>query len=119
MCAGWSGGLNCLMREEPRITRCLPAPHVAAAADTACIDVPKVALVSTLSSVSPAPPFVFRNYNLPPASEALARQIGAHAGSCKHPVWQAVRASSAASFFLEPFSCGGDKFQDGAVVANK
>ncbi|PRW58490.1 phospholipase A I isoform X1 isoform A [Chlorella sorokiniana] len=85
--------------------------------DTAVLG-PKVALVSTLSSLSPAPPFLFRTYQLPPGSEALGAQIGAHAGSCKHPVWQAVRASSAASFYLEDFTCGGDKFQDGAVTAN-
>ena len=77
----------------------------ASCADTAAFKGPKVALVSTLSSMSPAPPFVFRNYQLPLASEALAGEIGAHAGSCKHPVWQAVRASSAASFYLEDFRC--------------
>ncbi|EFN59236.1 hypothetical protein CHLNCDRAFT_138222 [Chlorella variabilis] len=86
--------------------------------DTAGLNVPSIALVSTLSSVSPAPPFVFRNYQLPPGSDTLAQQISGHAGSCKHAVWQAVRASSAASFYLEDFSCGGDKFQDGAVTAN-
>ncbi|KAL4431288.1 hypothetical protein ABPG75_006544 [Micractinium tetrahymenae] len=86
--------------------------------DTVGLDTPAVALVSTLASVTPAPPFVFRSYQLPPGSEALADQLGAHGGSCKHPVWQAVRASSAASFYLEDFSCGGDKFQDGAVTAN-
>lgn len=45
-------------------------------------------------------------------------QIHAHGGSSKHHVWQAVRASSAATYYLDDFSCGGDKFQDGAVVAN-
>lgn len=48
-------------------------------ADTAVLG-PKVALVSTLSSLSPAPPFLFRTYQLPHGSEALAAQIGAHAG---------------------------------------
>lgn len=67
---------------------------------------PSIALVSTLSSVSPAPPFVFRNYQLPPGSDTLAQQISGHAGSCKHAVWQAVRASSAASFYLEDFRWG-------------
>lgn len=46
-------------------------------ADTAVLG-PKVALVSTLSSLSPA--FLFRTYQLPHGSEALAAQIGAHAG---------------------------------------
>lgn len=38
---------------------------------------PKVALVSTLASMTPAFPFVFRNYEVPPAREALARQVRA------------------------------------------
>ena len=145
-----------------------PLTHVGTAlpADTAGLGGPKVALVSTLASVDPAPPYLFRTYQLPPGSEGLAADICGHAGSCKHPVWQAVRASSAASFYLEDFrwalgwvggwcldghaatpaacvllcrctpqnrppctapappllltppSCGGDKFQDGAVTAN-
>lgn len=37
------------------------------------------------------------------SSETQAAAIGAHNGSCRHPVWQAVRASSAASFYLEDF----------------
>jgi hypothetical protein len=62
--------------------------------DTACLDGPHVALVASLASASPAVPFVFRNYALPPGSEALAEAIHAQEGSSRHAVWQAVRASS-------------------------
>lgn len=86
--------------------------------DTACLDVPKIALVSTLASTSPAKPFVFRNYELPVALSDDREKIGYHEGSSNHAVWQAVRASSAAIYYLDDFSCGGEKFQDGAVVAN-
>lgn len=86
--------------------------------DTACLDAPKVALVATLASVTPASPFVFRNYELSPDKEVLSKEIYAAAGSSKHAVWQAVRASSAATYYLDDFTCGNDKFQDGAVTAN-
>jgi hypothetical protein len=144
-----------------RYKRCLGNAMI----DAACLDAPKVALVAALASASPAVPFVFRNYELPPGAEALRAGIAAHGGSSKHAVWQAVRASSgarcsknrgdapapdpyynpphllhpppcvlqpaslhpallppppaaAAIYYLDDFSCGGDKFQDGAVVAN-
>ncbi|KAG7672162.1 hypothetical protein KSW81_005044 [Nannochloris sp. 'desiccata'] len=86
--------------------------------DTACLDVPKIALVSTLASTSPAMPFVFRNYELPVALSGDREKMCYHKGSSNHAVWQAVRASSAAIYYLDDFTCGGDKFQDGAVVAN-
>ena len=86
--------------------------------DTAALDVPKVALVSTLASSAPATPFVFRNYELPADALLTRQKMGYHKGSSKHAVWQAVRASSAAIYYLDDFSCGGQKFQDGAVVAN-
>jgi predicted acylesterase/phospholipase RssA len=86
--------------------------------DTACLDVPKIALVSTLASTSPAMPFVFRNYELPVALSGDREKICYHNGSSNHAVWQAVRASSAAIYYLDDFTCGGEKFQDGAVVAN-
>ncbi len=63
-----------------------PPPCPLRRADTAVLG-PNVALVSTLSSLSPAPPFLFRTYQLPPGSEALAAQIGAHRGkpACRAP----------------------------------
>ena len=86
--------------------------------DTACLNAPKIALVSTLASLTPAAPFVFRNYEFPVAAAPLLAQAPAHRGSAKHEVWQAVRASSAATYYLDEFLCNGDKFQDGAVTAN-
>jgi hypothetical protein len=86
--------------------------------DTACLDVPKVALVATLASTSPAMPFVFRNYELPAALKSDREKMCYHDGSSNHAVWQAVRASSAAIYYLDDFTCNGEKFQDGAVVAN-
>ena len=37
---------------------------------------------------------------------------------CRTCCWQAVRASSAAPYYLEDFACGEDRFQDGAATAN-
>ena len=89
---GWRGrqrqrrgsGLESLQRPrqaQPGVAplRLALCPSPCRPADTAVLG-PKVALVSTLSSMSPAPPFLFRTYQLPPGSEALAAQIGAHAG---------------------------------------
>ncbi|KAG8385717.1 hypothetical protein BUALT_Bualt03G0074200 [Buddleja alternifolia] len=102
--------------------------------------IPKVFVVSTLVSVAPAQPFIFRNYQYPAGtpeissavSENLATggqgaatsgaQVGykrnAFIGSCKHHVWQAIRASSAAPYYLDDFSDGIYRWQDGAIVAN-
>jgi hypothetical protein len=122
-------------------------------------------VVSTLVSVTPATPFLFRNYELPAAAHEQAQQVigspqihqllsgtmfsaNIHlhtsmkiwlhwclvAGSClltrvrlrpafwaaspqlkvppassAHDVWQAVRASSAAPYYLDDFKCGPDR----------
>ncbi|GMH38521.1 hypothetical protein BSKO_06405 [Bryopsis sp. KO-2023] len=86
--------------------------------DSACIPCPKVFGVSTLSSVVPAVPFLFRNYEFPPEGER--RSIGKIGviGSSKYKIWQGVRASSAAPYYLDDFHVGGCRFQDGATVAN-
>lgn len=86
--------------------------------DAACLGGPKVAVVSTLTSVSPATPFLFRNYELPLEAESRARRIGASSGSSKHLVWQTIRASSAAPYYLDDFLCGEERYQDGAATAN-
>ena len=80
--------------------------------DTSALDVPKIALVSTLTSVSPAQPFIFRNY------EYSGEDVINRMGSSSNAVWEAVRASSAAIYYLDTFECRGNKFQDGALVAN-
>eukprot|EP00798_Chlamydomonas_sp_ICE-L_P003407 gene3408-13451_t len=86
--------------------------------DAASLGTSKVMVVSTLASILPASPFLFRNYELPMESEQRAKKIQACSGSSKHLVWQAIRASSAAPYYLDDFLCGEDRFQDGAACAN-
>ncbi|XP_027365229.1 phospholipase A I-like isoform X2 [Abrus precatorius] len=108
--------------------------------DSAVKNVPKVFVVSTLVSVMPAQPFIFRNYQYPAGTSEVAPAISensgisvlassttgapigfkhsAFIGSCKHQVWQAIRASSAAPYYLDDFSDDINRWQDGAIVAN-
>ncbi|XP_028762953.1 LOW QUALITY PROTEIN: phospholipase A I-like [Neltuma alba] len=108
--------------------------------DSAVKNVPKVFIASTLVSVTPAQPFVFRNYQYPAgtpevslvnsessviselSSPTIGAQVGnkrsAFFGSCKHQLWQAIRASSAAPYYLDDFSDDVNRWQDGAIVAN-
>ena len=39
-------------------------------------------------------------------------------GSCKHLLWQGVRASSAAPYYLADYGIGDERWQDGAVTCN-
>ncbi|KAH9616106.1 hypothetical protein KSS87_023938 [Heliosperma pusillum] len=108
--------------------------------DSAVKRTPKVFVMSTLVSVVPAQPFVFRNYQYPAGTPEMylspsessaismsggtttSAQLGysrsAFIGSCKHQVWQAIRASSAAPYYLDDFSDDVNRWQDGAIVAN-
>ncbi|XP_077219901.1 phospholipase A I-like protein isoform X2 [Tasmannia lanceolata] len=101
--------------------------------DSAVKSIPKVFVVSTLVSVLPAQPFIFRNYQYPagtpetPLGTADGPPIsgvgptakrGALLGSCKHRIWEAIRASSAAPYYLDDFSDDVNRWQDGAIVAN-
>ncbi|GER52967.1 Ca2+-independent phospholipase A2 [Striga asiatica] len=108
--------------------------------ESALKKVPKVFVVSTLVSVVPAQPFIFRNYQYPAGTPEISSaisenlttggqgvattgaQVGykrnAFIGSCKHQIWQAIRASSAAPYYLDDFSDGIYRWQDGAIVAN-
>ncbi|CAJ1941306.1 unnamed protein product [Sphenostylis stenocarpa] len=107
--------------------------------DSAVKNVPKVFVVSTLVSMMPAQPFIFRNYQYPAGTpevalttsdssgiNVLSSTIGEHVGyrrsafigSCKHQVWKAIRASSAAPYYLDDFSDDVNRWQDGAIVAN-
>uniref|UniRef100_A0A166IVX7 Patatin n=1 Tax=Daucus carota subsp. sativus TaxID=79200 RepID=A0A166IVX7_DAUCS len=101
---------------------------------------PKVFVVSSLVSMVPAQPFIFRNYQYPvgtvetplaisesqPVGGSGSPTIGAKSGykrnacigSCKHQVWQSIRASSAAPYYLDDYSDDGYRWQDGAIVAN-
>ncbi|VAH45274.1 unnamed protein product [Triticum turgidum subsp. durum] len=102
--------------------------------------IPKVFAVSTLVSAMPAQPYIFRNYQYPPGTLEVSPGMaespctgavgtvvsgapvgikrGAFMGSCKHHVWEAIRASSAAPYYLDDFSDDVNRWQDGAIVAN-
>ncbi|XP_031494059.1 phospholipase A I isoform X1 [Nymphaea colorata] len=111
--------------------------------ESAVKNTPKVFVVSTLVSVMPAQPFLFRNYQYPAGTpemtigttESTAVSIGspptsapihsqggtkraAFLGSCKNHIWEAIRASSAAPYYLDDFSDDVNRWQDGAIVAN-
>ncbi|KAJ0843583.1 putative phospholipase A(1) [Helianthus annuus] len=108
--------------------------------DSSVKRIPKVFVVSTLVNVAPAQPFIFRNYQYPagtpeiplmmsenistnvPGTATTGAQVGykrsAYMGSCRHDLWQAIRASSAAPYYLEDYSDGVLRWQDGAIVAN-
>ncbi|KAH7858977.1 hypothetical protein Vadar_030079 [Vaccinium darrowii] len=108
--------------------------------ESAVKNIPKVCVVSTLVSTVPAQPFIFRNYQYPAGTPEIplsmsegstitglgaattGPQVGykrsAFIGSCKHHIWQAIRASSAAPYYLDDFSDGVHRWQDGAIVAN-
>ncbi|CAM0906077.1 unnamed protein product [Alopecurus aequalis] len=108
--------------------------------ESAVKGIPKVFVVSTLVSAMPAQPYIFRNYQYPPGTLEVSPGMaespsigavgtavsgapvgikrGAFMGSCKHRIWEAIRASSAAPYYLDDFSDGVNRWQDGAIVAN-
>ncbi|XVF87704.1 hypothetical protein PTKIN_Ptkin18bG0141900 [Pterospermum kingtungense] len=107
--------------------------------ESAVKNAPKVFILSTLASVTPGQPFVFRNYQYPvgtpevaisegsggvtivgsPTTEAaIGYKRSASIGSCKHHLWQALRASCAAPYYLDEYSDGVYRWQDGALLAN-
>ncbi|KAK9861855.1 hypothetical protein WJX84_002096 [Apatococcus fuscideae] len=86
--------------------------------DTAALGRPKCFVVATLASMTPASAFLFRNYEHPRDPAPSPVPLETPRGSSKHEVWQAVRASSAAPYYLDDFLCGADRFQDGASTAN-
>ncbi|GFR41419.1 hypothetical protein Agub_g2103, partial [Astrephomene gubernaculifera] len=86
--------------------------------DAAALGGPKVAAVATLVSVCPVTPFLFTSYELPPEVAPAAAAMRACPSSSRHLIWQAVRASSAAPYYLDDYVCGDDRYQDGAATAN-
>ncbi|KAL7588776.1 hypothetical protein Lser_V15G36611 [Lactuca serriola] len=104
--------------------------------DSSIKRIPKVFVVSTLVNVAPAQPFIFRNYQVPcwhtRSSFDNVRhffnhcnycaQVGykrsAYMGSYRHDLWEAIRASSAAPYYLDDYSDGVFRWKDGAIVAN-
>ncbi|TYI09624.1 hypothetical protein ES332_A09G086100v1 [Gossypium tomentosum] len=100
--------------------------------ESAVKNIPKVCLISTLVSVMPAQPFVFRNYQYPvgtpeapcvtsESSGTTARVSHKQSGligSCKYQLWQAIRASCAAPYYLDDFSDDVYRWRDGGLMAN-
>ncbi|XVF27843.1 hypothetical protein REPUB_Repub14bG0144100 [Reevesia pubescens] len=80
--------------------------------ESAVKNIPKVFVVSTLVSVVPAQPFVFRNYQYP-----CGNTRGASCNIIKFRD-HCSRASSAAPFYLDDYSDDVYRWQDGAIVAN-
>ena len=67
-------------------------------------------------SERPIRPFIFRSYQLPPQGVSGLGQV--FGGTCQQTWLEAMRASSAAPYFFDEFPCAGQRFQDGAIVAN-
>ena len=64
-----------------------------------------MSIVSNLTTATQMKIFLFRNYNLP----AIAQSH--YDGTCRHKVWEAIRASSAAPGYYEEFKLDGYIFQ--------
>ena len=123
-----------LVRQECRLPAPLDPtrPHEPALIDTGLMPGPKVFVVATLVSVNPAQPYVFRNYEYPAGMDdatgggadddeeekGFTEDTSKTMGSCKHLLWQGVRASSAAPYYLADYGIGDERWQDGAVTCN-
>lgn len=74
---------------------------------------PKVSAVSTIVNRGlPLKANVFRNYRFMPGVRSH------YLGDCKHKMWQAIRASSAAPGYFQEFVLGKDLHQDGGLLIN-
>lgn len=73
---------------------------------------PKVAVVSCLTSVKPAVPYLSRNYDYP------ADRAGRYEGDVSWKLWEVARATSAAPSFFDPVERDGLQLMDGGIVAN-
>ncbi|XP_065807513.1 calcium-independent phospholipase A2-gamma [Labrus bergylta] len=74
---------------------------------------PKVSAVSAIVNRGlPLKGYVFRNYRLMPGVRSH------YLGDCKHKMWQAIRASSAAPGYFQEFVLGKDLHQDGGLLIN-
>uniref|UniRef100_A0A8C7REY5 Patatin-like phospholipase domain containing 8 n=1 Tax=Oncorhynchus mykiss TaxID=8022 RepID=A0A8C7REY5_ONCMY len=74
---------------------------------------PKVSAVSTIVNRGlPLKAYVFRNYSMLPGVRSH------YIGDCKHKMWQAIRASSAAPGYFQEYTLGKDLHQDGGLLIN-
>jgi hypothetical protein len=70
----------------------------------------QVFVVSTLASTTPAAPFLLRNYEHSAAGAAAAARLGAcPRGASNFSLWESLRASSAAAYYLDDFHRGEDR----------
>ena len=76
-------------------------------------DVPKVMAISASLTSPRLKPFVFRNFNLHPLDSN-----GVYEGSCRHKVWQSVRASTSAPGYFEDFVLEDHVHSDGGILIN-
>lgn len=80
--------------------------------DAALEDCPKFSALSAVVSQTPVVNFLFRNYN-------YRRGIkSAYPGTIDSPIWQALRASSAAPGYYRELKLGNDVHQDGGLMTN-
>ena len=65
-------------------------------------------------------PYLFRSYAHPTARPTAGPGPAGEpaAGSGKARLWQGLRSSSAAPYFLEEYQLGEDRFSDGGMAAN-
>lgn len=61
-------------------------------------------MISNVTTPNQMKIFLFRNYNLPSWAQSH------YDGTCRHKVWEAVRASSAAPGYYEDFKIDGYVF---------
>ena len=73
---------------------------------------PKVAVLSTLTSVKPAVPYLCRNYDYPP------HRVSRYDGDLTWRLWEVARATSAAPSFFDPFEREENQYMDGGIVGN-
>ncbi|KAE8731010.1 Phospholipase A I [Hibiscus syriacus] len=87
--------------------------------ETAVKNIPKVCLVSTLASVTPAQHFVFQNYQypveMPEASLATSESSGTTVPGSAATDTQSILS---APYYLDDFSDGVYRWLDGALLAN-
>lgn len=76
-------------------------------------DVPKVMAISASLKSPRIKPYVFRNYNFHPLDSH-----GVYEGSCRHKVWQSVRASTSAPGYFEDFVLDNHVHSDGGILIN-
>ncbi|XP_072310960.1 calcium-independent phospholipase A2-gamma [Eucyclogobius newberryi] len=108
---GWSHGFyDSEMWESILKERMGEGSMIESARDPHC---PKVSAVSTIVNRGlPLKAHVFRNYRLMPGVRSH------YLGDCKHKMWQAIRASSAAPGYFQEFVLGKDLHQDGGLLIN-